>query len=456
MPRNLTRRTFLGGAGATGLAAAASSAAVPGAAVPSAAAQAAAAAGPNDRIRVGMVAVGSRAQQLLEAIKAVEGAEIVSVCDAYTGRVQRAVERTGGKAKVARDYHEILADRDIDAVTIATPDHLHKQHVIEALEAGKDVYCEKPLTYTIDEGLEIISAVKKTGRILQVGSQGMSSLTQNKARDIIQSGRLGQVTMIRASYNRNTASGAWIYPIPPDASPETVNWEMFLGSAKKRPFDLERFFRWRCYAEYSGGIATDLFVHLCTTIHHVMNAKMPSKVVAMGQLYRWKESRDVPDTINAILEYPEGFAVNLSSTFNNQASAEAGFQILGTEGTLTIGYNQLTLTPERAREDNGWIVEGWPQELQRKYYENPEVRREELPANNPPALVEGGERFTEVGQDSTVLHLANFFGCMRTRKAPVEDALIGHRAAACAHLINYSAEKGQMAHWDFAKERRKA
>jgi predicted dehydrogenase len=442
MSSDLTRRTFLGGAGALGLAASAP--------------RAAAAVGPNDRIRVGMVAVGSRAHQLLEAIKEVKGAEIVSVCDAYTGRIKRAVERTGGQAKVARDYREILADRSIDAVTIATPDHLHKQHVIEALEAGKDVYCEKPLTYTIDEGLEIITAVKKTGKMLQVGSQGISSLAQNKAREIIQAGKIGQVTMIRASYNRNTASGAWIYPIPPDASPETVNWEMFLGSAKKRPFDLERFFRWRCYKEYSGGIATDLFVHLCTTIHHVMNAKMPAKVVAMGQLYRWKESRDVPDSINAILEYPEGFVVNLSSTFNNQSSAEAGFQILGTEGTLTIRYDQLVLSPERVHEDNGWITDGWATDLERKYYEDPKVRAEERPSTNPPKIVTGSETYTEVGQDSTVLHLANFFESVRTRQQPNEHALLGHRAAACAHLINYSAEKGQMALWDFAKERQKA
>jgi predicted dehydrogenase len=439
---NLTRRTFLGGAGALGVAAAAGPAA-------------AAAVGPNDRIRVGMVAVGARAQQLLEGIKAIEGTEIVSVCDAYTGRVDRAVERTGRKAKIVRDHREILSDSSIDAVTIATPDHLHKEHVIAALEAGKDVYCEKPLTYTIDEGLEIIAAVKKTGKILQVGSQGMSSLTQNKAREMIQSGKLGKVTMIRASYNRNTASGAWIYPIPPDASPKTVNWDMFQGTAKKRPFDLERFFRWRCYEEYSGGIATDLFVHLCTTIHHVMNAKMPSKVVAMGELYRWKESRDVPDTINGILEYPEGFVVNLSSTFNNQSSAEAGFQILGTEGTLTIGGSSLRFAPERVHEDNGWITDSWASDMQRKYYQDPKIRQEERPDSNPPELVSGAEQYSEVGQGADVLHLANFFRAVRTREQPNEPALIGHRAAACAHLINYSAKKGQMAFWDFEKEKQK-
>ena len=181
------------------------------------------AAAPSDRVTVGMIAVGSRAQELLEAIREIPGTEIVGVCDAYSGRVERAIERTDGRAKAYAGYKEILADPSIDAVTIATPDHWHKRMVIEALEAGKDVYCEKPLTYAVDEGLEIAKAVKRSGKLLQVGSQGMSGDNQQKVREWVRGGRLGQVTMIRASYNRNSASGAWIYPFPPDASPKTVN-----------------------------------------------------------------------------------------------------------------------------------------------------------------------------------------------------------------------------------------
>ena len=159
-----------------------------------------------------------------------------------------------------------------------------------------------------------------------MGSQGISSRIQQKAKELIQSGRVGQVTLLRASYNRNTAGGAWIYPIPPDASPQTVNWEMFLGMAPSRPYDPARFFRWRCYWDYSGGIATDLFVHLATTIHFLMNAKAPQSTVALGTLYRWKDSREVPDTLNAVLEYPEGFTVNLSSTFQ-QSTVRRGARL---------------------------------------------------------------------------------------------------------------------------------
>jgi len=191
----------------------------------------------NDKITVGMIGVGARAQELMQAIMTLPGTEIVGVCDAYKGRTDRAVARRKGRAKIYQDYKEILADKSIDTVVIATPDHWHATIAIDAVRAGKDVYIEKPMTYAVEEGNNIIAEVKKTRRILQVGSQGMSSRTQQKAREIIASGKLGQVTMIRAFYNRNTASGAWIYPIPPDASPQTVNWEMFLGPAPKRSVD---------------------------------------------------------------------------------------------------------------------------------------------------------------------------------------------------------------------------
>lgn len=404
----------------------------------------------NDRIQVGVIGCGARSQELMQALMAHQGVQITKVCDAYKGRVARSIERT--KAAAAKDWQELLADKSVDAVIIASPDHWHKTHVIEAVRAGKDVYCEKPLTYKVEDGLEIIKAVDETKRILQVGSQGVSGETQNKARDLIQSGKLGKVTMVRAAYNRNTASGAWIYPIPPDASVSTVDWEMFQGPAKNHAPSMERFFRWRCYTDYSGGIATDLFVHLCTTIHYLMNAKMPSRVMAMGELYRWKESRDVPDTLNAILEYPEGFTVNLSSTFNNQSSSEANFQFLGTEGTINLGYGDMRFEPENVVEDNRWIVESWPSKLEEEYYANPKVRATELPKTQPPKLIRGFEEFRTVGLDATYSHFGNWLNSIRTRKPHWENALNGHRAAACAHMVNESVRTKRSVEWDFTGE----
>src|SRR5258708_17968599 len=405
----------------------------------------------NDRIQVGMIGTGARAQELMQALLALPGVEIVAVVDAYKGRAQRAIERTGGRAKAYANDEDRVAQKSIDAVVVATPDHWHRQLVLDAFESGKDVYCEKPLTYRSADGLDIIRAARERNRILQVGSQGMSSAVQQKAKEMIRAGRLGRITIIRAAYNRNTASGAWIYPIPPDASPQTVNWEMFLGPAPKRAFSLERFFRWRCFEDYSGGIATDLFVHLCTTIHYLMDAKAPAKVVAMGELSRWKDGRDVPDSLNAILEYPEGFVVNLSSTFNNQSSSEGSFQFLGTEGSLTIG-DGLTFRAENAVEDNRWIVDSWPTPLEEAYYKDAKVRQAEVPESWPQKATTASEQFTQQGIDTTVPHMANWLAAIRTRKPYWEDATAGHRAAACAHMINRSAREHRMVEWDYSKD----
>lgn len=409
----------------------------------------------NDRIEIGVIGAGARSHELMQALMELPGNEIVGVVDAYTGRVQRTRERVGNHVKVYDSYRDLLAEKSIDAVLVVTPDHWHRQMVLDAIAAGKDVYCEKPLTYRSSDGAAIIEAAKNAQRIVQVGSQGMSSEIQRKAKEMIRSGQLGQVTLIRAAYNRNTASGAWIYPIPPDASPQTVNWEAFLGPAAKRPFNLERFFRWRCYQDYSGGIATDLFVHLCTTIHFVMDVKAPAKVLAMGELYRWKESREVPDTLNAILEYPDGFVVNLSSTFNNQVSAEGSFQILGTEGTINLAGG-LSFFPEHNIEDNRWIVESWARALEEAYYKDPKVRKEELPHTRKPKIIEGSRQFSQEGPDATVPHLGHFLESIRTRTPYWEDAAAGHRAAACAHMVNLAAKEQRLVEWDFARDDIKA
>jgi predicted dehydrogenase len=428
----MTRRNFLEGSAAL------------------AAAQSTARPEPSDRITVGHIGTGARGQELMQAVQQHKQAEIVAICDAYKGRIERALDRTGNRAKVYKTHADLLADKSIDAVVIATPDHWHKQILLDAVRAGKDVYCEKPLTYRTSDGLEIIKASRAKERIVQVGSQGVSSDIGIKAKEYIQAGKLGKVTLIRAEYNRNTPGGAWIYPIPPDASPETVNWEMFVGPAPKHPFSLERFFRWRCFQEYSGGIATDLFVHLCTTVHFLMNAKAPARVMAMGELYRWTKDRDVPDTLNGMLEYPEGFAVSLSSTFNNQLSAEGSFQILGTEGSLTIGAGGLIFHPDNSVEDNRWIVESWAKGLEDAYYRDPKVIQSEVEAAKRPQRKP--EPIQTDPAEATMLHFGHFFDSVRSRQPYWEDAVAGHRAAACAHMVNKSARERRMVEWDFAKD----
>ena len=404
---------------------------------------------PNDRIQLGIIGVGARVQSgLLDAAMAVPGVEVVGVCDAYRGRVQRAIARTNGRARDYGDWRALLADPSIDAVIVATPDHWHRTHTVEALRAGKHVYLEKPMTLAIDEGPEMIAAAKAAGRVLQVGSQGMSSKTQETAREMIRAGKLGKVTMIRASYNRNSRGGAWLYPIPPDADEKTVDWAAFLGPAPKRPFSLERFFRWRCYWDYSGGIATDLFVHLLTTIHFVMDAKMPARVVALGQNYRYQDTHEVPDTVNAVLEYPDGFTVNLSSTFNNQSAAESGFEILGTEAALVLRDGPMLLKPENVVEGNQWVVSSWPEELEKAYYDDPKVKAVERPDTWAPQIRKASEAFDEIGKDATDVHMARFFEAVRAGKPPVQDGTMGHHAAAAAHLVNLSIRQRRPLEWN--------
>jgi predicted dehydrogenase len=215
-------------------------------------------------VRLGFVGVGIRGTLLMEAAAGIAGVEIKAVADCYKGHLDRARESFTPAPDVTGDYKQLLARPDLDAVVIAAPDHWHLRMTEDALAAGKHVYVEKPMTHTWEEGESFIAAVDKSGKVVQVGSQYMSMGCAQRAADLVKSGRLGQVTLVEGRFHRNTATGAWYYPIPPDASPQTVDFKSFLGSAPPHDFDLARFFQWRLFWDYSGGLPTDLFVHLVT------------------------------------------------------------------------------------------------------------------------------------------------------------------------------------------------
>jgi predicted dehydrogenase len=416
-----------------------------------ASARGASGAGPaSDRIRIGFAGMGARAQELVDAIAASgTPAEVVALCDAYKGRAERGRARAGGQAAIVDDYRRLLDDKTIDAVFIATPDHWHARMAVDAVSAGKDVYIEKPLTFTVDEGLEIARAVDRHGRLLQVGSQGVSGRRQAIARKIVKSGRLGTVTLVRAANHRNSDSGAWLYPIPPDASPETVDWKAFLGPAPQRPFSLERFFRWRCYWDYSGGLATDLFVHLLSWIHFVMDVQAPAKILGAGGTFVRKATHEVPDTLLGTLTYPEGFTAQLTCTLNSAAGSSTGIEILGTKAALRLRGDDVFLDEERIDQGgNGWVVRSWPEALEKAYYADPAVRAREVASSRSQEQVDGGERWSVVGEDDLVVHVRVFLDAVRSRKPVVEDARFGHRAAATAHLINRSLREGRVFEWD--------
>jgi len=249
--------------------------------------------------RVGLATIGLGGQGTGDTKAALKtpGVELVAVADLYDGRLARAKETFGESVATTRDYKEVLARPDVDAVIIATPDHWHVPIALAALAAGKHVYCEKPMVQRWEEGQSLIDAQKKSGKVVQVGSQRVSSILYLKARDLLASGAIGELNMIDAWWSRNSAIGAWQYSIPPDASPATVDWERYLGRAPRRPYDPVRFFRWRNYQDYGTGVAGDLFVHLFSGVHVITGSLGPTRAMSTGGLRFWKDGRDVPDVM---------------------------------------------------------------------------------------------------------------------------------------------------------------
>src|ERR1051325_8514306 len=303
----------------------------------------------NDTIQIALIGAGGMGSGDARMASSIAGVKLVAACDIYNGRLDRAKERWGKDLSTTRDYREILARPDIDAVIIATPDHWHKQITVEALGAGKHVYCEKPMVHSIDEGKAVIEAQQKSNKTFQVGSQYVSSLVYQKARDLLKTGAIGEINLVEAWLDRNTAIGAWQYSIPPDASTSTVDWDRFLGSAPKRPFEPVRLFRWRNYRDYGTGVAGDLFVHLLSGLHFATNSTGPVRGLSTGGLRYWNDGRDVPDVMLATVDYPAQpshpeFTLALRVNFKSGVPQEQfGFRFIGSEGIVTTGMSSVSL-----------------------------------------------------------------------------------------------------------------
>jgi predicted dehydrogenase len=400
----------------------------------------------SDRVRFASIGTGTRGCELLAASLAVPGIECVAVCDLYDSRHEAAQEALQKTVPATRNYHEILDRKDIDAVIIAVHDHQHRPIVMDACAAGKDVYCEKPMSHTVEDGFAMVDAVRKHNRIMQVGSQRVSSVVYAKARELYSSGALGEVFFIEGSSDRNSASGAWVYPIPPDASEQTIDWNAFLGDAPKRPFDAARFFRWRCFADYGEGLAGDLFVHLLSGIYFISGTnEAPQRAQTSGGLFRWKDGRDFPDVIETLYDYPK-FRVILRCNLNNAGGEPIKFH--GTKGTMEINGQTLAFTPQDfSPKPEEYSTKGWPARLRKEYLaqwaaEHPQPS----PLDYTPVEA---ETFTAPpGYSDVSAHEANFFEAVRTRKPVVENEEFGNHAAIGCHLANYAYFKNTIATWD--------
>jgi len=404
---------------------------------------------PASPIRYALIGAGVRGCQLLMASQQVPGVECVAVSDLYTGRLQAAQEYAKTPIQQTRNYKELLARKDIDAVIVATMDHQHARVVADACAAGKDVYCEKPMSHTVDDGYKMIAAAQKHNRILQIGSQRVSNILFAKAREIYASGVLGEVFSIEAYTDRNSPSGAWQYPVPPDASPQTIDWNEFLVGAPARPFDPIRFFRWRAYRDYGEGLPGDLFVHLLTGIHFVtgINAA-PERAYSTGGIFRYKDGRDQPDFLETLYDYPN---LRVLIRCNGHSNAGESTTFYGTKGTLDIrGTNQLTFTPyDTTVGPEGYSTIGWPANLRAQYLADWHAQH---PASTPtaPAVLKDDTQSYRVPAhyDDVVDHEAHFFQSVRTRTPPVENEIFGNHTAIACHMANHSYFNQSIAIWN--------
>jgi len=401
----------------------------------------------NDHIQIALIGAGGQGQGDTKVALEVPGVKLVAVADCYTGRLDHSKELWGDDIFTTRDYSEVLARKDVDAVIIGTPDHWHKQVAVDAMKAGKDVYCEKPMIHLYADGPEMIETAHKTKQIIQVGSQRVSSVIYIKAKELLAAGAIGQLNMVTARWDRNSSIGAWNYTVPLDASTETCDWPRFLGTAPQIPYNAEHFFQWRKWKAYGSGVAGDLFVHLFSGTHFITGSHGPTRAMATGGLRFWKDGRDVPDVMLGLFDYPQGFNLSLRVNFVDGGEENEGLIFTGSEGTMEIAGNSVIVSRTPLEKDPGLMIGTFTDAMQTRIRE---AYLEKYPLTHPmgePQL--GYEKYEAAhGYSDSYDHFRNFFASVRSRQPVVEDAVFGFRAAGAALLSNLSYERGAVVHWD--------
>ncbi len=393
-------------------------------------------------IRIALIGAGGMGTEDTKTALNVPNVELVAVCDLYDGRLASAKEKWGNHLFATKDYKEILSRKDVDAVIIGTPDHWHKDISVAALNAGKHVYCEKPMVHSVEEGKSVIDAWKKSGKVMMVGSQGLSSLGNEKARELLATGAIGQLNYGEGFWARNSPVGAWQYPIPADASPANVDWNRYIANTTKRAFELERFFRWRNYIDYGTGMSGDLFVHLFSSLHFITNSMGPNKIAAMGGLRYWKDGREVPDVLLGMFDYPEvnahpAFNLSLRCNFVDGTSGTTYLRIVGSEGSMDVEWEKVTLRKNQSVNSDDPFLQAKAKEAGTNA-----DRKVMLPPNETVYTAQDGYKGAHYD------HFSNFFNAIRTGGTVVEDPVFGFRAAAPALLCNESYRNNDFIQWN--------
>ena len=404
---------------------------------------------PSDRVRFGIIGIGMQGSGLLANSIELPGVECVAACDLYDGRHTLSKEIVNNPSlPTTRRYQELLANKGIDCLIAAVPDHWHKQIVVDAVSAGKDIYCEKPMSHTAAEGVEMADAARKTGRIVQIGSQRVSSVICAKAKDLVAKGALGDLMLVEGSLGRNDPTGAWEYPPPLDLSPQTLDWDTWQGAVPKRAFDPLLFARWRCWKEYGTGVAGDLLVHLVSGMMYVLGINEPPKrTMAMGGILRWKDGRNMPDVHAALFQYGD---IPVYMRLNLGTESPEIYRFQGSKGILELTEFSLTFYPQSGLDTApSYYASGFPRAMREEYFKKWHQEHDPVPGKEP-ALE--GVTYRSDSWDDEKPHLWNFFQAVRSRKPVVEDAVFGHNAALACHLANESYFRRSAMYWDAASK----
>ena len=352
--------------------------------------------GANDRVRLGVIGNGNRGSDVMGFFLKESDVDVVALCDVYEKAMNQAKEKTGGKAQTYGEYKDLLANKEVDAVLIATPDHWHAQMAIDAANAGKAVYCEKPLTWTWQEGHKIIEAAKNNKTVFQVGLQQRSGTHYAEAkREFFDNGKIGKIAMVRTYWHGNT-----YHLRKPNFTdqPAGLNWKKWLGSAKDRPFNAHQFYNWRAYFDFGGGQITDLFTHWIDVVHWFVGDDLPIAATAAGGVYHYKDGRTAPDTISIQLEYPKEWVATFDATLV-PGGRGAAIEFMGSGGNLYIDRAGYKFMPPAVRG---------------------QAPGEPIVGKAPMALE------TE--------HVRNFVACVKSKKTPNSDVVSGHRSALASNL----------------------